>query len=494
MPFCPQCGYEYIEGKTTCPDCGQALVAELPQPPLPSAEPLAVVYEAPDESFSSMVKAALREAGLPVTEQVERTAAYDNIDLSVVGRYSRLLTLQSRAEEASRIVQETLAAYQRGDLALTQAEIAQAGLEPPIETPAEPPAWHMPRFQKPARARAFGYAREALRLLRKHRSLLLVALALGAFSALDHSLGMEIAYRHTAWGTHLRQVAQTRQRTRRHTLPSWARMPQRSGPWIWYAPYSLVSAPIAPSLSLDGTAMTILALATGEPGSAWGAKPWWSRLFHSLALPLVVFSPLVMIVVPLCMAILVMAGYMAVANGVVARNTAEWQGFFKHGKRFFFRFLFFFCLLIPIIGISGIGSFLAHHSLWWLILALPPLPIIFLLQLTMFAVLADNMRLVAAMRRSVAIMRNDLTVALILITGAGVLTWAANLWQMSKHSQRGPTAWGPPPLGLFDIPIGILTGCIASFIAAWFCLAAFLWYQDLSRPREMTDPHPSAAE
>jgi len=30
MPYCPNCGYEYISGITTCPDCGEGLLASEP--------------------------------------------------------------------------------------------------------------------------------------------------------------------------------------------------------------------------------------------------------------------------------------------------------------------------------------------------------------------------------------------------------------------------------------------------------------------------------
>jgi len=85
-----------------------------------SKEPLVVIYEAPDEFLSRAVKNVLEEAGVPVIEQVERTSWYDNVDLSIVGRYSRLLTLESRAEEARQIVADFLAAYEKGDLALPE--------------------------------------------------------------------------------------------------------------------------------------------------------------------------------------------------------------------------------------------------------------------------------------------------------------------------------------------------------------------------------------
>jgi hypothetical protein len=144
MPYCPRCKYEFREGMTTCSDCGADLMEgspeepqvtpvsqEPPSEPL-SQEPLAVVYEASDEFHSRLMKNTLEQAGIAVIEQKDRTAAYDNIDFSGVGRYSRLLTVESRAEEAKKIVGEFLEALQRGDLSLTD-ETAQTDEGEPEE-------------------------------------------------------------------------------------------------------------------------------------------------------------------------------------------------------------------------------------------------------------------------------------------------------------------------------------------------------------------------
>jgi hypothetical protein len=125
MPYCTQCRSEYREGVEECPVCGQALVEQLPPAsPVSGAvndEPLAVIYYAPDELLAFAVKDALEQAGLPIIEQMGVShLAYDSLDLSVSGYYSRLLTLESRAEEAKQIVADFLAAYERGDLALSE--------------------------------------------------------------------------------------------------------------------------------------------------------------------------------------------------------------------------------------------------------------------------------------------------------------------------------------------------------------------------------------
>ncbi|NIM05846.1 MAG: zinc-ribbon domain-containing protein [Armatimonadetes bacterium] len=144
MRFCSQCGYEYHDRVVTCPDCGQPLERKPPEEPGPTAagwppagerqakretsegapikEPLAVVYEAPDEFQAYLVKGVLEEAGLPVIQQADRIKAYDDIDLSMRGRHSRLLTLESRAKEAKGIVADFLAAYERGEFTLSESE------------------------------------------------------------------------------------------------------------------------------------------------------------------------------------------------------------------------------------------------------------------------------------------------------------------------------------------------------------------------------------
>jgi len=86
-------------------------------------EPLVVVYEAPDEFLSRTVKEALEGAGLRVVELVDQSpsGARDFLGFSVFhGRYSRLMTLESDAETARRIVADFLAAYERGDLTLPE--------------------------------------------------------------------------------------------------------------------------------------------------------------------------------------------------------------------------------------------------------------------------------------------------------------------------------------------------------------------------------------
>jgi hypothetical protein len=123
MPFCPKCEIEYRAGFTTCANCGEPLVESLPAPPevLIDNEPLAEIYLAPNQFLASDMKATLEAAGIPVIEQLGVSPmTYDGTDFSIKGYYSRLLTFESRAEEAKRLVADFLAAYERGDLELPE--------------------------------------------------------------------------------------------------------------------------------------------------------------------------------------------------------------------------------------------------------------------------------------------------------------------------------------------------------------------------------------
>lgn len=143
MPFCPQCGYEYEEGVTLCPDCDKTLVAEPPDDPQPTTagwppaedieggaemdemneEALVAVYESTDEALSDALLATLEDANIPVMEEFDRAPLGDGLDLGVLhGPYSRLMVPESYEERARKIVADYLEAYEHGDLALTEDE------------------------------------------------------------------------------------------------------------------------------------------------------------------------------------------------------------------------------------------------------------------------------------------------------------------------------------------------------------------------------------
>jgi len=118
MYFCRRCGYEYLPGIKQCPECGADLVPVPPEPikertpakaaPKPVKEPFVRIWDSPDELTAISVKGALAQARIPVLEQVQRSWAYDGIDLSMRGVYSVFLAPESRAKEARQLIEKYL--------------------------------------------------------------------------------------------------------------------------------------------------------------------------------------------------------------------------------------------------------------------------------------------------------------------------------------------------------------------------------------------------
>jgi hypothetical protein len=118
MPFCPKCRSEYQPTVGACPECGEPLVENLPEPAeaQPINEPLVAVYSAPDEVMSVMVRDLLEDAGIPVVTQSGLVPWYDDVRFTVDRFHSRLLVFESRADEARRLIAEYLADVESGTL------------------------------------------------------------------------------------------------------------------------------------------------------------------------------------------------------------------------------------------------------------------------------------------------------------------------------------------------------------------------------------------
>jgi len=113
MPFCPRCGTEYRPGVRECSDCRVPLLNE-PPPPAPSEETieeaLSVAYEAADEVAATTARDLLTQAGIPFVEQQTSVFVLDHIDSTMRNFFSRFLVPQSRAREATELIQGYLAA------------------------------------------------------------------------------------------------------------------------------------------------------------------------------------------------------------------------------------------------------------------------------------------------------------------------------------------------------------------------------------------------
>jgi len=136
MPYCPKCKAEYQESIDHCPECGTSLFSGLSTVARNTDEELVNIYSPVSQVQSQMLKTALESAGISVLEQVDRAHfAYDDIDLSVVGRYSCLFVMKSKVEQAQQVIADTMAAFKKEELALTPEEIEKLGSEAVVLQP-----------------------------------------------------------------------------------------------------------------------------------------------------------------------------------------------------------------------------------------------------------------------------------------------------------------------------------------------------------------------
>lgn len=68
MAFCPTCGQEYVEGVTTCDECGVALQAEPPADPATPNEHVRDVFLTQDPAEASVVAGLLDASGIAYTQ------------------------------------------------------------------------------------------------------------------------------------------------------------------------------------------------------------------------------------------------------------------------------------------------------------------------------------------------------------------------------------------------------------------------------------------
>ncbi|MDR0294037.1 MAG: DUF2007 domain-containing protein [Oscillospiraceae bacterium] len=96
MPWCHNCGSEYIDGVECCTDCGGPLTAEAP-PERPDPGPVSLVYltTVSDGYEVGMLEALLRENGIPCVRRHREAGEYMSVlmgrsvygvDLLVSGR------------------------------------------------------------------------------------------------------------------------------------------------------------------------------------------------------------------------------------------------------------------------------------------------------------------------------------------------------------------------------------------------------------------------
>ena len=98
--FCPNCRYEYRAGVAECPDCGAALVVELPSKPgnafVADESKFIVAFNTFDGASLAIAKSILDDAGVYFFVDHEHNWAYNRpmqirVDISNLSRVQELL-------------------------------------------------------------------------------------------------------------------------------------------------------------------------------------------------------------------------------------------------------------------------------------------------------------------------------------------------------------------------------------------------------------------
>jgi hypothetical protein len=108
---------------------------------------------------------------------------------------------------------------------------------------------------------------------------------------------------------------------------------------------------------------------------------------------------------------------------------------------------------------------------------LPGLFLFYVTALAEYVIVASNGGVFAGLWTSVTIILRDFVVSTMLVLVGGLLSGVALSYHPTMAVVSGTSHLIGDPLP--QLPRAILSVCAASAIGAWFCVAAFLWYEDI---------------
>ena len=340
--------------------------------------------------------------------------------------------------------------------------------------------------------KAIGYAGEAVRLLCKHPSLALVALAMGVLGAADMRVGAYLKSEHTAYGRDSRAWRAKRRRElsndpRMKALHARIARMMRLTPYLGWT--AVVTPPQPPRVNLSGSVQLASAL-TYRPGQGTTSgdhSPYYSH--DAAALPVVAFLPWLI-------GALTTGSFLWVMWQTVRRDRVPWREWLVPGWRVWLR-LGIFTSAVGAAPLTPYGLAMLPGRWYAVVLAMAYAwaMVSFLLVLAPFAIVAGRTGIMQAVRVSARLVATNVVTALLLVLGASVLAWLAGrftpLYQTLYRDLRTMTqtadftSWQRSLAGL---PWDIALGGVASVIAAWYSAAMLIWYVDLTRPATPESP------
>jgi hypothetical protein len=335
--------------------------------------------------------------------------------------------------------------------------------------------------------RALGHALQALRVLRRHPSLLLLPLAVAVFNTAELGVGGYLAATRTSYGRQEAAEARASPESDRAPLPATLTVRIALG-WTLY-PVILAYTFGEPVRGPSATGTTLLARAATwpDPMHHQESPSWWwpIGLFYVVGIPiaLLVTAP-------------VASGYYGLLGDAAAERQVEWSRFWRYLRLYYVRFLVFYLLAFGVPGVIQLllesavqnvphwrhAEFLFRLGQWWGMRAIPAL--VFFLALTRVAIVVDGRSALSAIRRSILTVARGLVTALtlvaVLIPLRAVLITPCLLAQRPNVERYWPGSAGQAiSAGALALPEDI----VAAVIGTWLCLALFLWYRDAGARR-----------